>query len=268
MLPLVSFDTKPWIEVVNQLICADEVKRALDLLDNLPAYYRILGNEPKEITDLRNDIMKWIACPSFYSNHVGCEVEMESKGMINSLRGALLVEDVRNCNKNGFIPLVVDLGPGEYWAPITLEAQGCDFRYYPIYVNKPSYDHFLPKFQKYLVKDPEYTGPKIFFAGEILEHLWQPMDIRFEMQKVGTCEIAHVTTPNATFNPNVKDWRTVGFLGHLHAITYEEFKLITQKIFKEYQGCFYESQVLHARFILPEGKYDFLKTHYEVRIQE
>ncbi len=271
MYPIKDFNHQAFITAAEELLRSDETARALNLLDNLPAFYRIQGNEPQEITALRQEIMKWIATPSFYANHRGVELEMgdHCNEMIGTLRGKLLAEDVRRCNENGSTPLIVDLGPGEFWAPQMLKHQGLSFYYEPIFVNSPSYNHYLKKFDDVLLKTSaaEFkAGPKIFFAGEILEHLWQPMDIRFEMQKIGACDVAHVTTPNCTFNPNVTNWRNIGHLGHLHAINFDEFRILCQKLFKEYTGAFYESQILHARFVKTNSQYCFLKTHYEIKL--
>lgn len=266
MYPIKDFNVQCFIDAAKELLRSDETKRALDLLDNLPAYYR--KNVPQEIYDLKNQVMARIATPSFYANHKGFELTVSDEDCLaynQTLRMVLLTKDVEELNKAGYIPRIWDHGPGEYFLPLLLERKNLKFSYEPIYVNTPTYEHCRHRFEKYLTPR-DASQPDIWVSTEILEHLWQPMDIRFEMQqKCGLPDVVHISTPLMTFDSSCTDWTTKDWLGHLFAFTFDEFRVVIGKIFPEYEPAFYEAQIQHSRLIHPSTKFDCIKTHYQLR---
>ncbi len=272
MIEVKCFDIKPLIAYCEQLLCADETLMALNLLDMVPGYYR--DHYPKELLNLRREIMAKIATASFYATDRGCELNSTDEGSeayINTLRAQLIVMDVKALNKAGRKPVVHDYAPGENWLAIVLEKQGLDFWYNPIYVNHPSNEKFKYRYEKYLPDNSPVLldwlqAPAIFSACEVVEHLHRPEEIRFDMERyIGKADVIHVSTPKYTFNPNVTDWRSIGDLGHLRTWTPKEFFSFVGKTFPEYQIANYDSQILHARCINPDSKYDCIKMHYDVK---
>lgn len=262
------FDVKPFIQTAEILLAADETIRALNVLNNLPAYYR--DNEPIEVTDLRNEIMARLATPSFYATHSGCELTTSKDSMLNmqhTLRGALILEDVKRCNEVSAIPMIYDLGPGEYWLPILLKHHNLKFSYKPIYVNSPTFEHYKSQIED--VMNIETEGPKIFVACEIIEHLWNEAEIVHEMYRhCGLADVIHVSTPKYTFDTGCMDFRTKGDLGHLRAYTFMDFKRKIEDLFKDYGSVkqdVYDSHIFHARIVNPNTKYDLLKCHYTLQ---
>lgn len=264
MLPLKVFDVNAYLNVANQLLCADETLMALKFLDMVPGYYR--RNYPKELADLKRQVMAKIATSCFYATHVGCEVEVGEEACLSyaqTLRAQLIIADVKRLNGINIKPHIIDMGGGENWLPVVL--RDLDFSYESAFVNWPTYEKTKYRFEKFVAKRTP-DQPVIFFACELLEHIHRHDEIRFEMERrCGKADVVIISTPKETFNPNVTDWTKIGDLGHLMTFTSNEFSDILSRIFFDYAGTFYDSQILGARFISPETKFEVLKTHYEIK---
>lgn len=264
MLPLKVFDVNAYLNVANQMLCADEVLMCLDFLEMVPGYYR--RNCPKELADLKRQIMAKIATSCFYATSEGCELEASEaicESYANTLRAQLIMTDIRRLNEAGHKVHVIDMGGGENWLPVVLK--NMNFSYESAFVNWPTYKKTKHRFEKF-VAERTSDQPVIFFACELLEHVHKHAELRFEMERrCGKADIVIISTPKETFNPNVTDWTTIGDLGHLRTFTSKEFSDILSKIFFDYVASFYDSQILGARLINPESKFECIKTHYEIK---
>lgn len=253
---LKNFKIQSFIDVLNEYIRADEIERAMWVMDNLPAFYR--DHIPSEIVIIKNEMLKRMATPRVYSGgDVDCQNDASHiLNMHKTLRGGLISKDIKNFNDQNITPHVVDFCPGEYWLPIVLKHQEFKFTYDPIYMNERAFQSARPKFDKYLSKDFDQR-PVIYMAGEIIEHLYNENEVKTEMlYNCGLADIVHVSTPRYTFDCRDLDWRdTKEFLGHLRAYTPREFFDKLTKMFIEYQGFFFNSQILHARMILRDSKF-------------
>lgn len=259
------FDVTPFIQVAEQLLCADETILALNVLKGMPGIYRDFP--PKEVIDLKREIMSRMATSAFYATHVGTELNVQDDHCMNmqhSLRGILISKDVKVLNENGIIPHVMDIGIGEGWLPFIMGQNGLEFTYEPIYVNHPTYEGVKRRFEHFLdKKKPEQ--PVIYVACEIIEHLWNEEEIRYEMQqRHGLADIIHVSTPRYTFDTNCTDWRVKDWLGHIRTYTPKEFANLLSDMFQEYEPCFYDAHIQHARMINKETKFNCIKIHYQL----
>lgn len=262
MNPIVNFDLQCFIKAAEELLRADETIRALNLLDNLPAYYR--QNIPLEVHNLKRDIMSRIATASFYATSMGYELSAPDDTHLkvaNTLRGQLLLRDIKEMNEKDMMPHLLDMAPGEYSFVRMLQHNLCKFTYQASYVNHPSHMKYRKHFEEIEVEKAQYEDrPKIYFAGEIIEHLWQEDELRYEMErKIGLADVIHVSTPNMTFDYLCTDWRIKGDLGHLRAYTPNEFAITMHKMFPEYEQQIFISPILHARMVLRSTKYDISK---------
>lgn len=259
-MEMVNFNVKCFIDAASELLRADETIRALHLLDNLPAYYREFP--PKEVSELKQEIMAKVATGSFYATNRGHELEVcndSYKTSDTTLRGKLLLEIVKHLNDNGATPHITDMGPGECWLPRMLEHHNTKFTYNPIYVNYPSYEKYKPYFEKHLSETPT-DRPNIFFACEIIEHLWNEHEIRYEMQRqCGLADIVEISTPCYTYNYTQPDWKLIGDLGHLQAFTPKEFFGLLETMFPEYNHTHFVSQILHGHMVAKNSKFDVIK---------
>ncbi len=260
--PMESFNVTCFVDAIHELVRSDEVANALWLCDHLPAWYR--DHPPKEITELKNEIMKRMATPSFYATDAGCELTSHPdvhKAMKHSLRGDMIVKEIKHLNSNQTKPILFDVGPGEAWVPRLLIHEEVRFTYYPIYVNHPSYAFYKNQFESAL-GIPEENATKIFFACEVIEHLWKEDEIRFEMNRhCGLADVIHLSTPLYTFDRKCQNWMAdKKDLGHLRAYTPSEFFMKVQQMFPEYDLTLFKSQPMHIRGVLTSTKFEQLKT--------
>lgn len=266
MYPIKDFKLKSFIDVAEELLRSDETLRALDFIDNfLPGYYR--DHIPKELVELKREIMGKIATSTFYATHKGFELTVsdeycEEMGM--TLRGLLIATDIANLNNNGHTPHVYDHGPGEGGLPILLKRKGLKFTYEQAYVNHPTYEATKHRFEAF--EKPRLVGqPIIWVATEIIEHLHKEDELRYEMQnRCGIADIVHISTPLYTFNPNVMNWRDIGWLGHLRTYTPTEFQATVRRIFPEYTWTYYQSHVQHMRMFNAASPFDCIKVTFQL----
>lgn len=261
MHAIVNFDVACFVKAAEELLRSDETLRALSLLDNLPSFYR--QNPPAEITKLKHEVQARIATASFYSTSEGYELTAPDNTyeyiLDATLRGLLLEKEVKELNNISFTPHILDYGPGEYSFVRALISRKYKFTYEPSYVNHPSYAKYKPHFEKHLAK-PTPDHPIVYFAGEVIEHLYDERELAYEMhRRVGLADIIHVSTPNMTYDYTCKDWRDKGDIGHLRTYTHREFAQTVMSIFPEYDCQVFISQILHARCVLKETKYGIPK---------
>ncbi len=265
-----NFKLQPFLDVANELMRADETTRALWVLDNLPAYQR--DHVPPEVTELKREIQKRIATANFYATSRGYELNApddSSFHMDKSLRGMMLIKDIQNLNKLGLFPHLVDMASGEYWTPQMLNNKGLHFSYFPLYVNHPSHEHYHSRYMDHLREKPVEGQPVIFFAGEVIEHLWKEDEIKYCMERdVGLADIVHISTPCYTFDTVCKNWLEKNDIGHLRAYTPMEFTKTVTEMFPEYSVIALQSQILHARGVLKTTKFDSIRETIDKNILE
>lgn len=246
-----NFKVHAFLDAANELVRADEVERAIHLLDNLPGFYR--DNPPPEVAELKHKIVSRIATASFYAWVDANTTTHDGKNspMIDTLRGRMIIEDVKNFNKHDQSPVIVDFGPGDFWVNEVLSSLDLSFRYEPITLaSRGVWPDRLNR----------WPDPVIFCAFEIIEHLWNEQDIRTEATKLGiTPDIVHVSTPLYTFDTECEDWTVRQQLGHLRTYTPMEFNQILSRLFPEYTHMFYNSQIMHSRMTLKNTKFAAVK---------
>ncbi len=246
---LENFNVKCFLDAAHELVRADEITRALKLLNNLPAFYR--DYPPKEVTDLKNLIIKRTATPNFYAKwEATIDFDLDISYMKETLRGSLLIEEVKRFNEQGISPHIVDYGPGEFWAPRMLFDEGLFHTYKPITIcSKASqlFDEHFPHFRG----EPDPKDPVIFLGLEIIEHLWNEDELKTTMlANCGLADVVHISTPRYTYDgrdqlhngEKVRDC-----LGHLRAYTPNEFVHILRTLFVEYDWQYFDGPVMHMR---------------------
>jgi len=253
MQAMENFKLDAFTTAIEELVRADETERALWLCDNLPAYYR--DNKPLEILNLKNEILRRIATPTFYAeSDIDAIMDpTDIKQAKSMLRAIMVIDDVKALNNKGFKPNVIDMGPGQYWLPFVLKNAGCNFTYKAIYLCQKAHNNAMELIPE-VFGEPKIEQPSIFVACEVIEHLWHEADLKIEMLKRWTyCDIVHISTPLYTFEFNCQDWRKD--IGHLRAYTPQEFTQTVNKIFPEYHPMFIQSQIMHMKLTFKETRF-------------
>jgi len=250
------FDVNHYLESVKQMASADEVVTALEMLDKLPGYYR--DNEPKEVTELRNDILSKVETVADYCRHDlehysiaidyekqmcdarasfhGTEAQFEDLGdMINDSfcfpRGPMILNLVKKLNEQGKTPHIVELGPASYWLPHALKKKGCKFKYKPISINRVAEQSHSVHLNGYYETDLSKSDVKIFVCFEVLEHLWNEKDLLFEAKKQKVdFDIVAISAPLNTFGGGEADRKT---FEHIRTYNAKEFRKLCSDMFPE-----------------------------------
>lgn len=240
--PRIDFDPKPFIEAALQLVRSEDTNKAIQLLTELlPSYYR--DNPPEEIQALVKSIRsaKWLTSDYSLNNKDNLKpIEHCTNAVEGLLRFKIIKEELLRVNKEGIIPHIVDLGPGDFTMPIGLNAAGCKFTYRPIGV----YEHAKVEAKKLLnhlwmeseVRDGPswFQKPVWFVAYEIIEHLENEFEIRQQMARLPTLpQRIFCSTPLYTFAQGNLTWRETQ-IAHIRAYTPDEFFSICRKLFPEY----------------------------------
>lgn len=231
---------EPWLLAAQELIRFDEVERALTLLNQLPAIYR--DNPIAEIETLKTKIKRALVTPHAYMSAAldqDVDPEHAQRNIRWLLRGRILEEEIKQLNAQGKTPHLVDVGPGEYWAPLGLDAWGYKFSYKAVAMDRVA----ALKAEEHLAKitDKRKDGePTVFIAQEIIEHLPSPQDLVTEALRYcdGWPDYVHISTPCYTFSCGPKDWDKLCGLPHLRAYTPTEFVREVTTLFPGYKWEF------------------------------
>lgn len=239
-----GFRVTPFLEAANALAAADEMERAIHLLDNLPAFYR--DNTPPEVTELRNTIYKGLMNAREYISNPHDD-KIDTKAALHSLNGLVrgfeTLNDVKEANAKGITPHIVDMGPGEFWLPIGLKESGVKFTYEPIALQKTVESKALALLGDIVTLGTDKKN-KWFLAYEVMEHLPRESEIIMEYLKHGgDFERVYISTPKYTYGGGCWNWKG-GQLGHFRAYTPNEFINIATKMFRDYNWTYYDNEVM------------------------
>jgi hypothetical protein len=238
------FDPDHYLDSVEQVIMADELQFAMTMLDNMPGWYR--DNEPTRAKEIRRKLLKNLWLPSQYSNdpyEISPSVE-KIKTKIETLfchpRAEMVVNTVREYNEKGISPLIIELGPADYWLPVGLAGAQLKFRYHDINMNRQAKDFAVKTYPE--VPWSEVTdGPYIFCCFEVLEHMLNPEELFLNYEKIGIdADVIMLSTPKYTMGGGLDNWDSRE-LGHVRTWTPDEFIAFAKKYFKGYGWGYAES---------------------------
>lgn len=248
---LESFDADRIAAVVEDYVNADEVERALWILDNLPGKYRDFP--PTQLKHLKESILQAMVTPHAYmASGLDCNAyaEVDASNLLFYFLRAILVRlEVERYNAKGVTPHIIDVGPGEYFIPLGLKHLGAKFTYCDVGMDpKPALDA-RPRIKEHLRLRPDPGQPVIFLALEIIEHVAQPKELVVEaLRYAGKMpERIHLSTPCYTFDGRKKDWRKSCGLPHLRTYTPKEFLQVVDSLFPGYALELYYADILSIR---------------------
>jgi hypothetical protein len=248
-----TFDFNPFFSVAICLVNHDEVIRALQVLDNLPAYYREFP--PREITELKNLIKSKILTVYDIQNNTWDSPNDSSykadgvfENQVNgTTRGIILKEKIEEYNKNNIIPHIIDLGPGPYHYAIGLMKLKLKFSYESLNINKKAENEARVILTNEIFREPTLDQPTIFLACEIIEHLFNEEDIRYSFDKKAIKKLPEhiiITTPAYDYGQGKSNWLKEG-LSHLRAYTPNEFMRKVVEMFPEYNFAIHTEWIVN-----------------------
>lgn len=259
-----------YCDSIEQMMAADEVILALQMLNNPPGFYR--QSPTQRMIDLKRDIYKhtW-SMTNYAQDEDECydrSLELQRKynpghkfddlgNMIDIPfcfpRGPLMVDTVKAYNDQGLVPFIWEMGPANFWLPHGLIKKGLKFKYFATSLNKKALED-----NKERLKDvwqdkpdksdnPNFNQPEIFVCFEVIEHLWNLNDILHQYQIYGAnAETILLSTPLNTLLGGVPEWKRD--IGHLRTFTSKELALIAESMFPGYdwQSAAYALQVVRG----------------------
>lgn len=207
------FDVDKYLDCVEGMILADEVERALWMLDNFPAYYR--DNYPARASEIRRSLHEALFTPIEYAK---ADRQVSGAGEGWPARGDVVADLVRKLNAVGKVPNIMELSPGTGWLSAGLKSRGLNFTY----ESRSLTD----------APGPVYGSEiNILICMELIEHLANPMEayqayLKFQKQ----ARYLVLSVPLYTWGGGLPSWRGQA-LGHLRTYCPQEFYDLCRKMF-------------------------------------
>lgn len=246
----ITFNPKDFITVAQQLVDADEVERAISLLDNVPAFFR--QHQHPDILAFKESILSRMITPSGYLNDAhDCELMSaeRARAMIDhTLRGHLIAKELSGDESYH----VTDVGPGEYWLPIGIDGA---YSYRALGLDQKTRLEASTNRAVLLHSNREPNPINVFVALEVIEHLPCPRDLAVECAKHLKTEphYIHLSTPLYTFDSSPK--QEAKYLPHLRAYTPNEFLIEAHKLWPHYEWQPYlQGPIMSLRGLHPNAK--------------
>lgn len=212
------FSVDKYLDSVEGMIASDEIERAFLMLDNMPAYYR--DNVPERAREIRESLHRQLWTPVQYLSVDWGEPDVDGIAAELPGRAVVLRDLIRQLNEKGQVPRLLECAPGNFWLPRCLEHLGLLFNYEHVGLEKPDRGWVV-----------EGSGPSIFVAFEVIEHLSNEFEVYQNYLKFGReAEFVMLSTPFYTYGGGMDDWRSRD-LGHLRAYTPAELLAKAQKMF-------------------------------------
>lgn len=241
-----TFNLHTYMQVIEQLIDADEVKLALHMLDNPPGWYR--DNKPKELVEMRDRLLKQTFDVYAYNEseaHTFTKQELADTIKTDQAypRADILAAEIKKLNQLVKIPWIYELAPGSGWMAIGLQEQGHRFDYYGKTLNMDSFRQ-LKGFIDHWRDTPDKDQPTMFVCYELLEHLWNEQDIEHTYKRTGIeFDQIFLSTPRYCYAGGMPGWKDKA-IGHLRTWTPKEFQQYAMKTWPGYAWTFHENHTM------------------------
>lgn len=216
------FDPDIYLSAIEMMINADEVERALWMLDNFPAYYR--DNPTRRALEIREALHRAVWTPVQYKGIYQDVVIDENHTKTHwPLRAQALEKIVRAQNEAGKTPYIMELAGGSNWIEAGLGHKGLKVDYAQLSLDEPRALKYHPTLDQ--------TTKKIFVCFELIEHLSNEFEIYQNYLKFGpVADVIILSTPLYTYNGGMPNW-SKRELGHLRTYTPKDFVGIASKMF-------------------------------------
>lgn len=249
----IYFNVEKYAEAVEMMIRADELQIALDMIKNVPGWYR--DNPPERLTQIKEKIYQNTYDQIRYATddeEANCTKEFGQAQWTNgymSPRAEIISDIMTNLNKNNIIPWIYDLGCSHGNLPLGLKQAGFDFKYKGSGMNYRIVQKVKSWMEDVWMEEPEPERLKILYCTEVLEHMFNSQDLVHSAHKMGVnYNYIILSTPMYTLGGGLPDWDTRQ-MGHVRTWTPREFSEFAFDNFPGYQWelCESHSMVLIGR---------------------
>ncbi len=227
---------------------ADEIILAYHLLDNMPGYYR--ENYPERAKEIKALVNKNLMSIYDYANNEDEfgekqfeEARVQLARMDSQPRGEVLVNKVRDLNRQGIEPHLFEVGPSNYFMPIGLAGGGCKFTYSDLNFNSRAKE-FIKSKNIINFADRKPDDYKMYLFCEIIEHLWRTEDAVDIYRKYhNEADWFMLSTPRFTMGGGLDSWKTRQ-LGHIRTWTPKEISTFATEKFPEFDWHIYSTPMM------------------------
>ena len=241
------FSLEAYLQVVEMVICCDEIEKAMWMLDNPPTYYR---NHHKIVT-MRKELLRQIETAIDYSKQQGEADKQKAMATIDNIfdtdflypRWYLIKSWAEKQNYEGKTPHIVELGPAQFWLPYGLKKHSIKATYEAHSINQQSIQWAKEEFKDLW---DESKKPTAFFCLEVIEHLKNPEDIfHFYCKLKSEPELVVISTPCHTLYGGLDNWRARD-LGHLRAYAPEDLLAFCRQHWPDRNWTFMKEHMMVA----------------------
>src|SRR3954470_5604515 len=233
------FDIDKYADAVEMMICSDEIQLALDMIKNVPGWFR--QNPHPRLVEMANIIYRQCYDPFDYANdhdeaaYTQEAIESQCLSGYTYPRADVLKEEIQKLNAKDQVPWIFEISPSHGWLPLGFAKRGLKFNFYGKNLNQPALD----KIKNWLSDGVWAPSPcagqiKMLICYEALEHMWNPHDLQQSPKKMAIeFDQIYLSTPNGTLLGGLPDWRTRR-IGHVRTWTPIEFCQFASKSFHGY----------------------------------
>ncbi len=240
------------IAAVIQMIQSDELQIAIQMIDQIPSFYR--ANPPKELTDIKKKLYQLSYDIFLYGNdddeasQTRETAEEQWMGSYCYPRGQIITNAVFELNKQGEIPWVFDLSCSHGNCPVGMVKAGVKFKYLGKSMNYRAANRVREWIGYIWQEKPDNGQQTILVCTEALEHANDSGDIVRAAYKMGIeYDQIILSTPLNTLGGGLENWDRP--LGHVRCYNEKEFLAFAEESFPGYEWIHYRShsQVLHGK---------------------
>ncbi len=233
----------PHVYAIEQLIKADELQMALQMLDMIPGWWR--DNYPPQLAEIKKILYRQTYDSIEYATddeEADCPREM-GEAQWDSPYMYPRAEIISNLVKSLFprAPWIFDLGCSHGNLPLGLIKSGHSFSYCGVGMNHRIIQKLKGWVGEHWQDKPFGDQPTILYNTEVLEHCMNPMDIVHTAHKVGVVwDYILLSVPMYCLGGGLPNWSTRR-LGHVRNWTPGEFIEFANKHWPNYLWTIYKS---------------------------
>jgi hypothetical protein len=233
------FNLDLYLQSVEEMVKADEVIVALEMLDKVPSYYRV--NHTEKIHKLRKEIyQKTMTIFDYAKESDEIEIKDRMSELINFPRGPMVLHFVKSLNAKGITPNLYDFGSASFWIPLALKNDQCKFHYKAFTINNKAHDKAK---EMGLISETMGDGPNVFMCMEVIEHLFYPKDmVHWFYHDNIDYDYAIVSTPQHSLGGGLEDWRNRE-IGHIRTYTSNDLENFVVENIKELSWCHFDDHM-------------------------
>jgi hypothetical protein len=249
----IYWDLNVHLLAIEQMIRADEIQIALQMIDQVPAWYR--ENRPAEIEQIRKTIYRQHYDIFLYGNDPDEAAQNEAIckeqwfGNYCYPRAEIITAEIKRLNDELRTPWIFDLSCSHGNLGVGLRDAGLKFNYLGKSMNWRAADKLKGWMGAAWADQPQDDQTTILVCTEALEHAWDPGDIvRAAYKTWANYDQIFFSTPLGCLGGGLPNWETRP-LGHIRGYTPDEFLKFAIENFPGYSWKLYKSasMVLHGR---------------------